>query len=301
MPSTLGLPMHMRFVARTCRAEVDVRSLRRPELVVRSTRYANIVVDERILTRAFPIIAPPSRLLLVVLLEGRLSVGAPESAFDVSPGEAILVVPEMTRAMRWVDARFVDVEWTAPDAASLTEPRRLGRPDEALVQRILRGLEEDGEDHRARFAEGIELVRSLGVAIPIESAALSGAPSERDVRLARAIGEQLANLADAASTLHFGEIAELSPRQLQRVVGEFAARYGMNAGNWRDMRNRWRVQLAAVLLSLPETNVGVAAKEVGYASTAAVARAFANAGFRPPTEVRQALLAARERTAGGRE
>jgi len=299
--ATLGLPMHLRFAARTCRAEVDVRSLRREELVVRATRYANIVVDERILTRAFPIIAPPSRLQLVVLLEGRLSVGEPGAAFHVWPGEALLIVPEMTRVMRWVDARFVDVEWTAPDAAALTAPRKLGRPDEAHVARIVRGLVEDGPDHRARFADAVELVRSLGVDIPIDPVALAGAPSDRDARLARAIGEQLANLADSASTLHFGEIAELSPRQLQRVVGEFAARYGMNAGNWRDMRNRWRVQLAAVLLSVPETSVGGVAKEVGYASTAAVARAFANAGFRPPTEVRQALLAARDQASGGRE
>ena len=75
--------------------------------------------------------------------------------------------------------------------------------------------------------------------------------------------EQLAHLSSRATTVHLGDSAQLSPRQLQRLVEEFNSRYGINAGNWRDTRNRWRVQIAAVMLSLPQLTVADVAEVPG--------------------------------------
>ena len=48
---------------------------------------------------------------------------------------------------------------------------------------------------------------------------------------------------------------QLSERQINRIVTELNARYGINATSWRDTRNLWRVQHALILLSHPELTV----------------------------------------------
>lgn len=51
---SIALLHAMRFKLRRIEALVQVNALRRPEVVLRRTRYAGLVVDERILARAFP-------------------------------------------------------------------------------------------------------------------------------------------------------------------------------------------------------------------------------------------------------
>ena len=105
---------------------------------------------------------------------------------------------------------------------------------------------------------------------------------------------QFASLATQADTTSLSELAQLSPRQLQRILRCYNARYNNNGGdNWRDLRNRWRLQVAAVLLSVEGPTVGEIASEVGYGSAPALARAFAKAGFPTPTDLRRRLLLAR--------
>jgi transcriptional regulator GlxA family with amidase domain len=111
----------------------------------------------------------------------------------------------------------------------------------------------------------------------------------QDLRIAEAIAAQMAHLRSAASAEHLGELAGLSPRQLQRVLADFCKRYRMNASSWRDMRNRYRLQLAIFLLSVPSLSVATIADEVGYASSAALIRALAKAGLPPASELRAEL------------
>lgn len=85
-----------------------------------------------------------------------------------------------------------------------------------------------------------------------------------------------------------GEIAGLSTRHMQRIYAQFCSTYCMDFSSWRDTRNRWRVQLAAVLLSRPELSQTDIAANVGYRSTPALARAFARAGLPSPGELRRA-------------
>jgi AraC-like DNA-binding protein len=60
------------------------------------------------------------------------------------------------------------------------------------------------------------------------------------------------------------------------------------------MRNRYRLQFAIVLASIPDIAVSTIADEVGYSSATALARAFANAGLPAPGAFRDQL-----RTRGG--
>ena len=76
----------------------------------------------------------------------------------------------------------------------------------------------------------------------------------------------------------------------KRQIQDFNRRYGLNAGNWRDTRNRWRLQTAVLLLSVPSLSIAEIAAKVGYRSPNALARAFAKVGFPAPAELRQELL-----------
>ena len=137
------------------------------------------------------------------------------------------------------------------------------------------------------------MIRTLeGVGAPVgtlSAASLRGEPSDRDERISRAIDSIFATLAMSGDAASLGELAALSPRQLQRVLHDFADRYGTNYGNWRDTRNRFRLQLAAVLLTAPGATVADIAEEVGFSSAPALARAFAAAGYPAPTALRRLL------------
>ena len=64
----------MEHVSKIAPAVVSARALRRQELVLRHTRYDGLTVDERLLTSAYPWLAPPSRLQALVRKEAPLSV-----------------------------------------------------------------------------------------------------------------------------------------------------------------------------------------------------------------------------------
>jgi AraC-like DNA-binding protein len=275
--STVGL------VAESC-------SLRRQEFALRRTCYRRIVVDERMLSDSFPLLQPPSRLQVFVLLEGKLRLEHDGLVWDVAPGEAWLVGTSMQTGARFEDATFLDLEWTSPHAPSIVRPTRLKSPHPDEARRVARALERVPPSQLALLDDTFELLRGAGAPIELTAQVLLGGPSERDRRIARAMEEQLSSLRTKASALHLGDDAKLSPRQLQRLVHEFNLRYGMNAGNWRDTRNRWRVQIAAVLLSRRELTVRAIAEEVGYGNAASLARAFAIAGFPAPIELRERLL-----------
>lgn len=295
MDEALALRTTFRFESRASRALVEVAALRRPDLVLRRTRYSRIVVDERILTRAFTWIAPPSRLQALAVVEGRVAIEAGEGTLDLSAGDVLLLTPAMASRARFERTQFVDLEWDSDAAADLRAPRIVGRVSPETLLGLGAALADTARPHRAVFADAFAVFRKVGAPLEgLSAGALAGGPSERDERIARAIEAQLSNLATGASSAHFSELADLSPRQLQRVVEELAARYGLNAGNWRDMRNRWRIQIAAVLLSVPELTLSAIADDVGYASAAALTRAFANAGLPPPSTLRDALTSSAE-------
>lgn len=253
----LALRTQLRFVGPAPGIGIEVLALRRPEVVLRRTRYDGIVVDERELTRAFAWRAPPERVQAMVVAEGRVVF----ETFVAGPGDVVVLTPAMAGAARFERTSFVDLEWTRSGGPLPAAPRLCGR---AEAKPLFGAFEDEARDDRAFFARAFALLREAGVDLGhLHAARLEGAPSDRDERIARALEAQLRDLGTRADTVAFGELAELSPRQLQRVVDDYCARYGLNAGTWRDMRNRWRIRIAAAL-----------------------SRAFVNAGLPPPSVLR---------------
>jgi transcriptional regulator GlxA family with amidase domain len=196
----------------------------------------------------------------------------------------VLLAPADATFIRYEDMHCLDLEWTEKrDAPPL---QRFGPIDcdraFRVAERMVSGESADFE----AFADTIALFREVGAPLgSVAAETLRGGPSDQDLRIARAIEGQVATLRSAASALSMGELADLSPRQLQRLLADYCKRYRMNGGTWREMRNRYRLQIAIVLLS---TSMPIAeiADEVGYASSNAFSRALSNVGLPTPTEVR---------------
>ncbi|MBS2014733.1 MAG: hypothetical protein JST00_17730 [Deltaproteobacteria bacterium] len=81
--------------------------------------------------------------------------------------------------------------------------------------------------------------------------------------------------------------------RLQRTLTRMAMEHGAAwMGGWRDIAFRYRVRVAALLLSNPSLTVSDVASAVGYTSVEALAHAFEASGLPPATEVREQLLQA---------
>lgn len=278
----LALVTRFRHDSTLAGAPVEVIAWRRPDLVVRRTDYAAFVVDERLLTRAFPWRRAPGRVAALFVCEGR--VAFPELVLE--RGDAARIAPAHHATGAFHHARFLDVEWSVPPGEVPEAPRPLGRADPRALDALDAATREISADARAVYAAALALLDASGAPSPrVDLDAADDRPTARDVRIARAIEAQLASLATRANTDHLAELAGLSPRQLQRVLAEFGQRYGVHVESWRDLRNRWRVQIAVVLLGTPGVKVADVAREVGYTSPRALARALAHAGFPAPSEI----------------
>lgn len=280
----------MRFESKLAPVVIAQHALRRPKIVIRATEYVGGIVDERVLTRAFPWIVWPSRLQVLAVRRGTIRWGSKVSA----EGDVLLLTPEQASTMRFEGTSYLDLEWTSPHAATHNGVVSLGRVSREQLDRIAAGIADREAPARRTFHEAIEVARTMGAPLDgFDASTFGPATTERDERIASALCGLFANLATAADTLHLGEGSDMSPRQLQRVLVRFGETYGLGVTSWRDLRNRWRLQVAAVLLGFPKLAIADIASEVGYGSGPALARAFAKAGFPPPLEVRRRLLEGR--------
>lgn len=288
MSEPLALHQVLRFVPRHARAVVEIVSRKRPEVIVRRTRYAGAVVDERVLTRAFAWIPRSPTLQAIVLLEGSARLWPHDGRGEVRmvPGDAVLLTPSDASMGRFEDATYLDLEWLPDALPGGGSIERLARVDLVRASRLGEAVLSGAMTDRALFEEAFALFRAIGAPLGGLSKAMTGGPSEQDLAITRAITAQIADLRSSASALSFGEHAGMSPRQLQRILASYFERYRMNATNWRDMRNRYRIHIAITLLSIPDLPIATIADEVGYASPAALARAFADRGLPSPGEMR---------------
>lgn len=286
----IALRTSMRYASKLAPVVVSQDAVRRPGLVARSTVYDGVIVDERVLTKVFPWLTRPSRLSTIAVRRGTI-----EYAGGVArEGDVLLLPPELAAAMRFEGTSFVELEWMSPRADAYREVAALGHVHPGEIERLASAISDPEVPGRRVLASAIGLGRALGAPLEgFDAAAFEPVVTARDEQLATALCGMLSNLATAADTFHLGEGAALSPRQLQRVLVKLGDTFGLGVTTWRDLRNRWRLQVAAVLLGRPELDVAAIAVEVGYASGPALARAFAKAGFPPPLEVRRRLLEAR--------
>ena len=184
----------------------------------------------------------------------------------------------------------IDIEGLPTSERVEPTPRMLLAPDLERARRLELALDSSEASPAETLAEGSALARSLGVPLPALSAEQFADPTPLDLAIAGAMVQQFALLSTEATATSLADAVGRSPRQLQRIIQDFNRRYGLNAGNWRDTRNRWRLQTAVLLLSVPSLSIAEIAAKVGYRSPNALARAFAKVGFPAPAELRQELL-----------
>lgn len=284
-PIALSLPMS--FTCTRAPVRVSVSSLRRTDVRARVTHYDGVVVDERILTPRFPAVLGPERMQVFVLLAGEVTLHL-DAPTPLAIGDAWLMPRLAIHRGRFRNARFFEIDWAAetpvPVAPLGASPALVALADE------LARVPDEGHAQRSYLERLLSAMVALGAPVPPEVRALEAeGPTPRDLRLGAAVAEQFAHLVREATIPHFSEDAALSGRQLQRIVADFHRRYGLNATNWRDTRNRWRIQVAVVLLSVPSLSVADIAAEVGFSDATALARAFARWSLPSPSELRAAL------------
>jgi AraC-like DNA-binding protein len=274
------------FAFKAKRAPVLVRAdaLRRADLVLRATTYEGVVVDERVLTRAFPWIGARHALALI-MLRGRVLL---EGAY-FGPGDVLLMRPDLQAVMRFEETAFLDLEWASDAPPTHTcvriTPNMLERATHLATRMRAREFET-----RALLTEALDVFDAVGGLPPRpQMDELIGGPSARDIAVAEALRDAFSNFDTELDTTHLCERIGISPRQLQRILVDFGRTYGLSLTGWRELRNRWRVQLAAVLCGRTELTVQDIAQEVGFASAQALTRALTKAGLPAPGRLRELL------------
>lgn len=161
----------------------------------------------------------------------------------------------------------------------------------AAVARVIGLACEASDDTRELEAAIGVLLRALADARVIGGHVAEAAPSPlRFERLLRAVRPLAERFALTATMNELGAVADVSPRQLDRYLGNFFKTFAMVGGGWRATMVHLRIKLAIMFLSAEGASVAEVARAVGYGSSDAMARAFRDAGLAAPSALRDALL-----------
>ncbi len=271
------------YRCRRAAASLAITLLARPELRVRTVECRGLVVDDGWGAPMPPARAPFMTVLHVV--SGTVVLRGNRTTARLGPGTTLVAPQSWVATARFERARVLEITWAA---AELEHPRLVaGGAVLASLAAELDRVGDDGAVQRTFFEHVGAALAALGIALPEAARRLEGGPTARDLRLGAALAEQFRDLKHKGSISHLSDDANLSPRQLHRVLGTFSERYGIDARGWRDVRNRWRLRLALALLSLPELTIGEVADEVGLSSSTCLARFFAQWSVPSPSVVRR--------------
>jgi AraC-like DNA-binding protein len=182
----------------------------------------------------------------------------------------------------------------AEERASGAAPESVAVGPEAwrAVDRVLDAAGARADD--ARIGEGMRsLLEALSaeglVTRRIVELAASPVPFERLWGAVRPLAERF-----AVSATHdqLVDLAQASPRQLDRWLQSFFATFGMIGGGWRPTTVHLRLKVAVLFLSVEGATMAEVARVAGYGSVEAMARAFRDAKLPAPSEVAARLRSA---------
>ncbi len=262
-------------------ARVSTLALLHSRFRVHLVENQAVVCDDAIALRAFTRKGELGRPVATLVLEGRARLRAFGQERWLEPGSVALLPSKDDVEMRQeAHPRYaaIVVEWEpgvlfGERPTTFSVDARVAQPPASFVDRFRRG--------DTRCVD--ELCSIFGVAPhgwPDESA-----DRERFTSVSGALDRALSLLDAQPMSVDLEHALGLSARQVNRVVSEFHARYGFNAGTWRDARNRRRLLVGAALFSQPRATLIEVARAVGYRSETALCRAFANAGLPSPGSI----------------
>ena len=112
---------------------------------------------------------------------------------------------------------------------------------------------------------------------------------EHFARLWATLRPLYAQVATSASLKQISTLAGLSLRQLGRDLGDLTRTFGLFGAGFRDAMRVLRLRAAVLLLSAPHSSPTEVAREVGYGSLDAMARAFRDAKLPAPSVVQDGV------------
>lgn len=254
------------------------------------------VIDDSLLHRpVFPAQSLEGRPALSVLLRGRLLVRRGDERRWLEPGEGYVMAPHSNFGWRILaGCHGLTVSWTGEHAASELFFRVSDARLDALLAASARlHAAPSVKKARAVHTSAIEALLATGL-VPAQAFETTPCEPSRQA-LAMAVDARLSDLAGEPMQVELQDELGISERQLRRITGEMFKLYGFVDANWGEARVRRRLSAAVAFMSNPAATVSLVAKEVGYHSTQAMARAFGRAGFPAPGQIRARLAELAER------
>lgn len=246
---------------------------------------AGLVAEDRLFAPTFPRRDRLGRPVVTVLLEGHARITSAAGDRWLEPGDIALIEGKGAIRMRQQCApryRSVSIEWDRGWLGGALEGVETGRLDAralAAVRRIGGVVHHAGAaspEVAAAVAELLAVLAASGAPVePVAQARLVEPVSARDVALSHALDASLSNLTGQPMLADLHEALGLGPRQLNRLVTAFNARFGFNASSWRDTRTRRRLMTGANLMTASGATTEAVARTVGYGSAAAFCHALA--------------------------
>ncbi len=198
---------------------------------------------------------------------------------------------EGSRTFR-TDGERVDVVQLRIATASLRAPIGLGHGPLALgpacwdALRALVAAAPGGD--AAQLARVMQALAAAGVVDTAITQTVVGEEPERFRRMWAAMEPLYSTYGATTSLKQLAGSLGMSMRQVGRDAKELSAAFGIGGG-YRDALLMLRLRMAVLLLSAPDATVAEVAKQVGYGSPIALARAFRDAKLPAPSEIQTAL------------
>jgi hypothetical protein len=256
----------------------------------------NVVSDERLWLRAFARKGHMHRSVLAIVFEGRAWLEHEGRRLPLDAGGMAILPNKVGVSVRREGARFLGamLEWdpgTLGDRAPAARPMgHLSLPDlhalRALVEAVTARPRSDGEA-RELFVAILDALRGVGVPLdaPGATTLVEEEPQGPWEALRTALDRSLSDLHSRPMIVDLESALGASPRHIQRMVSSFHARYGFDAGGWRDALHRRRMLVGTALMTAPGATTEIVARAIGYGSPTAFCHAMAGANLPAPSAV----------------
>jgi AraC-like DNA-binding protein len=264
--------------------------------LVRHVRMYGVVQDERLTRSLLGVDSSHPRDTIAIVLHGQSHDEVGGRSFAVPSGHASLAPANSVSSSRSTNCEVLEIEWdpgTLGDGVGGAQVWSLGRSTLTAASRLGGLLEQRRTD---AIPEAFEtLLRTfLSEGLPVETEAPFTPSTPADQRLLCALDASLQSLAQAPMLVDIEQALGLSRRTLARRVSTLHKDYRLTGRGrtWRELRDRYRIVVATILLSHGDATVSRIASLVGYTSTEALHHAFREVGLPSPGAYRKALLRA---------
>lgn len=284
------LHVRRRFDARDHRfAIVSSLGITKHHRVVAAELLGDCVLDPSLLPRE----PDPRRTYLVVVVDGAMHLRRQGVTVDASSlvfcrSRAWLHEHERMVALGGYRAimMHVDRALLAPPSTTIvrTLPRAASNAARSLHDMLARATTPRSLE-RAHDAF-VSALRGAGVALP-EPRVLRQRVGADDRILSDALGASLSMTAGNPAIVDVATVLERAERTARRRLSEIAAEYGLAYPRWQTLRQRWRLALAALMLTLPDVTPDDVRREVAFASTATLCHALRRAGLPTPRAIQR--------------